>query len=674
MPTKPIDITSKRQLLLDPRLIEQVQNAFGCMSEPRKIGKVVGLPSKLKGQCFLHHGSVLWDQPSQKVRLYYVYNFPEHRTVPVLAESSDGVHFEVPDLDPLQLQEAEHKSIVRITKNLPQSDRMLEPSRCDDPVNMDAKLIGPAWQQAPATVNFLRTGADEVSQLGTSVRVLYDTDAVYVGFDCPGARQWDDSRTNADLPSVENLEVFIDPTFSRKDYFYFALGCYGQKKLQRFVSAKESQAQDCQDNWQVCIDRRHDGWSAVIRIPFAVLELAPDQPGCAWGFNLAHNMPSRQANEYGRYTNWSGVKAHHQPESFGALVFDEDTFKAEHQPVWEDLTSGRSAQIYCGSPCVFMDHNAPANEQYKMTYRDGGYMYAATSADGRTFHTEKIIIDSGNLDCLNLSLWDPLKQKYVVYTRWWFREPQYPDRRRGVARTESDTWLGNWPDRQVVMDPKKFPGNEKGYRDFYNPGVFVYENLYLALTTVYYRNLGWGPLCPSLMVSIDGINWQWVADGVPFINRSSDKWDPGMIHAIAPPIRIGEDLYFYYAGHARMHHVEEAEFRDEDGIGVASLPLDRFFCYHGCTKWPGQVATSPLLFTKGRQLYVNAESTSGQGRLRVEVIGDERFSAEKCLPIGGDNLSAPVSWQGASLDQLLGKPICLKFYLEGMRLYAFEVK
>ena len=675
MNIEPFNITGRRQLLLDPRIVAGQNNAMKCMSQARKLPRVIGLDEKLKGKCHIQYATVTYDSALQKVRLYYTMFDQGHKVFHALAESRDGEHFVTPPADLQQVLDEKVTPSVRITKGFADSQRMLDACQAEGPVTMDGKLSGPAWQKAPATRHFMKTGADEVSAFGTKAKVLYDDQAVYVGFDCLGKREWNQSLAKEEFDGLEHLEVIIDPTCGRKDSFYFCSSCYGKKQQDGpAAGVKHSLGKGWEEQWEVSLDRRADSWSAVFQIPFAVLGLPDGQPGCAWGFNVCHNIPAYSKDAYMRYTNWAGCWPHRVPEKMGVLVFDESEFKVKHQPVWEDVSTGRTPSAHFGDLCVFVDPKSSQTDRYKMIWREGGYLYVAVSPDGLNFKTIKSILDTGNLDSMNLAMWDHIANKYLIYTRWWFRDGPSPAQRRGVARTVSATWEGPWPDRQTVMDPRKVPGNEEGYRDFYTPGVFVYENLYLALPTVYYRNIEWGPLAPSLMVSTNGINWQWVGDGMPFIERSPGQWDQARIYAVAPPVNIGQRLYFYYTGQSGQHHVEKRDYAAESGIGAAWILLDRFLCYHGSTKWPGYVLTNPLVFEKGQQLLVNMESTSEIGELRVEVIGAPHFSADKCKPIRGDQLSAAVEWDGASIAKLRGRPLRLRFHLRGARLYAFEVK
>jgi len=673
---KPLNITGFRQLMVDPRIVAESYNAFACMAEAEKHGRVIGLPDKLKGTGQLHGGSVMRDPHTNKIRIYY--NVIDKATAlreVATAESDDGLHFEYPRLDLRKTAGEPHNNFVRVSKDVPDTDRMLHARRADAAISLNGRLDEPAWQEASATINFIKTRGAELSEFATTARVLYDDQAVYVGFDCPGGHFR--GEADAELGRQEYVEIFIDPKCSREHHYYFAVSCFAKTDQNRTMPAEHPLGEAWKDKWQASVDLRDDGWSAVARIPYDVLEL--ESPGSAWGFNLGYNVPNVQKDAYMRYTNWAINGLHGQADRFGALVFDYDRFSLEQQQLWEDVSQTIEAEYNRSNMSIFFDPNppdkCPPDERYKMTWRLAGFQYAATSADGYDFDTKASVIETGNLDSLNTSLWDPMRQKYVMYTRWWFRDPRgYPWQRRGVARTESESFAEGWPDREVVMDPCEFPGNARGERDFYNNAVFVHEGLYLAMTTLHYRNISFGPHAPALMVSTDSIDWQWVGNGAPIIRRSPGEWDSGMLVALVQPVTMGDRTYIYYAG-TRMLHNDERRITPEDhGIGVASIRRDSFLGYWGPTGWPGTVTTAPLVFDQGDQLLVNSEPTSDAGAMRVEVLGDDRFTAEKCRSIRADSLDTPVQWDGAEFGALRGKPIQLRFHIAGVRLYAFAVR
>ena len=50
-----------------------------------------------------------------------------------------------------------------------------------------------------------------------------------------------------------------------------------------------------------------------------------------------------------------------------------------------------------------------------------------------------------------------------------------------------------------------------------------------------------------------------------------------------------------------------------------------------------------------------------------------RSRATNCRPLRGDATRSTVSWSGGSLEQLAGRQVKLRFWLEQGRLYAFWI-
>ena len=88
----------------------------------------------------------------------------------------------------------------------------------------------------------------------------------------------------------------------------------------------------------------------------------------------------------------------------------------------------------------------------------------------------------------------------------------------------------------------------------------------------------------------------------------------------------------------------------------------------------GELLTKPLTFS-GKSLRVNY-TTSGTGRLRVELQDAagkaiEGYALDDSKPLRGDAVSQAVGWKnGTDVSTLAGKPIRVRFVLEGGDLYS----
>jgi hypothetical protein len=90
----------------------------------------------------------------------------------------------------------------------------------------------------------------------------------------------------------------------------------------------------------------------------------------------------------------------------------------------------------------------------------------------------------------------------------------------------------------------------------------------------------------------------------------------------------------------------------------------------------GQLVTRPLRFA-GDKLQLNV-ATSAAGGVRVElqeVDGQpiEGYSLAECNTVFGDDVDRVATWkQGASVKQLAGRPVRLRFQLRDADLYALQ--
>jgi hypothetical protein len=92
----------------------------------------------------------------------------------------------------------------------------------------------------------------------------------------------------------------------------------------------------------------------------------------------------------------------------------------------------------------------------------------------------------------------------------------------------------------------------------------------------------------------------------------------------------------------------------------------------------GELITRPLTFS-GKQLELNY-STSAAGQLRVELQNNDGtpipgFTLDDCDPIWGDHIARVVTWKGGSdLSSLAGKPVRIRFAMEGCRHLLAKVQ
>jgi Domain of unknown function (DUF5916) len=172
------------------------------------------------------------------------------------------------------------------------SSKIVRAVRTDEPPVLDGFVNEPQWKTAPAILDFTQSEPIEgalPTEL-TSVRILYDDRAVYIGVICYDARPEGivrqlsrrDRSTEADW-----FSVLIDSYFDRKSAFSFTANVSGVQS--DGVLTQEGAVYDVTWDavWSVRTRVYSDGWSAEFEIPYNALRFAEKQEGeHLWGINF----------------------------------------------------------------------------------------------------------------------------------------------------------------------------------------------------------------------------------------------------------------------------------------------------------------------------------------------------------------------------------------------------
>jgi len=263
------------------------------------------------------------------------------------------------------------------------------------------------------------------------------------------------------------------------------------------------------------------------------------------------------------------------------------------------------------------------------------------------------------------TMWDPLNKLFVAFVK----QPVNGKRARSISTSRD---FVNWstPERMLADDAQDPPPLE-----LYNNTGFFYEGMYLGLLTVFHpeprENIY---LDIQLISSRDGRRWERVGDRTPFIpvGRRDIDWDFGFNSpASGPPIRVGDELWFYYSGRSYRHPVTGLGREPNHGaIGLATLRLDGFVSMDAGPA-EGSLLTRPLM-AAANALYVNADASKGE--LTAEILDAEGrtipgFSRADCRPMRSNSVRQRITWTGAA--SFAGKPVRVKFHLRQASLYSF---
>ena len=144
-------------------------------------------------------------------------------------------------------------------------------------------------------------------------------------------------------------------------------------------------------------------------------------------------------------------------------------------------------------------------------------------------------------------------------------------------------------------------------------------------------------------------------------------------------VRVGDDLCIYYGcwdgDHLSWNRDGTTYYKDRVRVWRTALAKLRWngFVSLDARDGRGSLLTRPVRL-EGRQLSVNAVAAGGSLRVQIE---DEQtkpllgFAFADCQPVHGNGVDQAVRWQNAAdLARLAGRPVRLRFELEGASLYG----
>jgi hypothetical protein len=155
----------------------------------------------------------------------------------------------------------------------------------------------------------------------------------------------------------------------------------------------------------------------------------------------------------------------------------------------------------------------------------------------------------------------------------------------------------------------------------------------------------------------------------------------------APPVAVGDQLWFYVGARSAAHHVSSPH--SYGVVGLASIRQDRF-CSLSADALPARVVTRPMVWPGGDLLlnastsrYHDSHPIMGGGDMRVEVLDTERrpvggFAGDAAAVFEGNRpthhgaSNPPVRWGEKGLDALRGRTIRLRFAYRDAHLYSFR--
>jgi hypothetical protein len=323
----------------------------------------------------------------------------------------------------------------------------------------------------------------------------------------------------------------------------------------------------------------------------------------------------------------------------------------------------------------FKDTNpvCPPDERYKALGSQGDRLFAFKSADGLNWSPlqEEPILTGYAFDSQNLAFWDLLSGMYLEFHRGW------RNKIRDILRSTSQDFRGwsapQWLDWGTAPVEHLYTNAITPY--FRAPHILLgFPKRFLPARTMG-RHKFEGLSDGLFMTSRDGIHWKRWGEAFlrpgpepeRWVNRNNMiAWGLLLTKSALPGAPDEISLYSsegYYQKDCRMRRY--------------TLRLDGFVSVHADAAG-GEMITRPLRFD-GRELIINY-ATSAAGSVQVEVqdeagIPIEGFALDDCLEIYGDEIERTVQWkQGSTLEELVGKPVRLRFVIKDADLYSIRFR
>lgn len=351
--------------------------------------------------------------------------------------------------------------------------------------------------------------------------------------------------------------------------------------------------------------------------------------------------------------------------------------------------------IDAGHIAVFKDENpeASSDARYKAFVRSPKPIGLVPLGSPDGLHWKPLargpVITEGAFDSQNLGFWDPVRNEYRAYFR-------YFDKGRRDIRTMVSKNFVDWTD----LAPLEYPGAaaEQLYTNQIKP-YYRAPHLLVGFPTRY-TDRGWSESMRSLperehrelrasanqrygtavtegllMTSRDGVTFhRWGEAFLPPGPERPGSWNYGQQYIAWQVVETPSSLPG--APHELSLYAGESYWTDKaSALRRYTLRTDGFVSVRAPMAG-GQLLTRPLVFD-GRSLVLNF-ATSAAGGIRVEIQDASGnalpgFALDDCQPVFGDALERPVAWKGgADVSKLAGRPVRLKFELRDADLYAMR--
>lgn len=218
-------------------------------------------------------------------------------------------------------------------------------------IEIDGHLNEEAWKTAQVIDDFVQQGPKEGQPITerTAVRVLYDIEKLYIGFECsdsePKKIVANEMRRDGQLWQNDNVYVMLDTYGDKRQCFFFRTNALGALSDTAVTDGGENLNGSWDCIWEAGGQRHDKGWTVEIAIPFNQLRFKKRDTmvwGVNFGRNIARKSETAQWIQVPQSESWPGT---YHPTYQGKLIGLQNVVSPSYFNVKPYLLGGLARHI-----------------------------------------------------------------------------------------------------------------------------------------------------------------------------------------------------------------------------------------------------------------------------------------------------------------------------------------
>ncbi|MDE0424512.1 MAG: DUF5916 domain-containing protein [Candidatus Poribacteria bacterium] len=196
------------------------------------------------------------------------------------------------------------------------ASKEIRPLLTQETIEIDGHLNEEAWTEAQVIDDFTQQSPDEGQPISerTEVRMLYDTEKLYIGFECydsePEKVVANEMRRDGQLWQNDNVYVMLDTYGDKRQCFFFRMNALGAMSDTAVTDGGENLNGSWDCIWEAGGQRHDKGWTVEIAIPFNQLRFKKSD-SMVWGVNFGRNIARKNETsqwiQVPRSESWPGT-------------------------------------------------------------------------------------------------------------------------------------------------------------------------------------------------------------------------------------------------------------------------------------------------------------------------------------------------------------------------------